>query len=79
MSGCSRVVQPRPVPDRSSGLFNVWDVHGRGGGHTVGPVQVRITVKNGKIIKSEAVVYLTENGRDQEINACAVPPSIRRP
>ena len=38
-----------------------------------GVVQVRITVKNGKITKSEAVQYPTGNPRDQEINAYAVP------
>lgn len=38
-----------------------------------GPVQVQITVANGKITKSEAIVYPTENPRDQEINSYAVP------
>ncbi len=38
-----------------------------------GPVQVKITVAAGKITKSEAVVYPTENPRDQQINAYAVP------
>jgi uncharacterized protein with FMN-binding domain len=38
-----------------------------------GPVQVRITVKNGKIASAQAVVYPQENPRDQEINAFAVP------
>ena len=38
-----------------------------------GIVQVEITVKNGKITKSEAVQYPSENPRDQEINAYAVP------
>ena len=38
-----------------------------------GVVQVRITVENGKITKSEAVQYPTENPKDQEINAYAVP------
>lgn len=38
-----------------------------------GPVQVQITVASGKITKSEAVVYPTENPRDQEINSYAVP------
>jgi uncharacterized protein with FMN-binding domain len=38
-----------------------------------GIVQVEITVKSGKITKSEAVQYPSENGRDQEINAYAVP------
>jgi uncharacterized protein with FMN-binding domain len=38
-----------------------------------GPVQVQITVTNGKITAAEAVVYPTENGRDVEINSYAVP------
>ena len=38
-----------------------------------GTVQVRITVVNGKITRSEAVQYPQGNGRDQEINAYAVP------
>lgn len=38
-----------------------------------GPVQVRITVQNGKITASEAVVYPNGNGRDQMINSYALP------
>jgi uncharacterized protein with FMN-binding domain len=38
-----------------------------------GIVQVQITVANGKITKSEAVQYPTENPKDQEINSYAVP------
>jgi len=38
-----------------------------------GTVQVRITVSNGKITKAEAIQYPSENPRDQEINAYAVP------
>jgi len=38
-----------------------------------GPVQVRITVQNGRITAAEAVRYPQENSRDQEINAYAVP------
>ena len=38
-----------------------------------GVVQVRITVQNGKIIKSEAVQYPNDNGHDQEINSYALP------
>jgi uncharacterized protein with FMN-binding domain len=38
-----------------------------------GVVQVEITVAGGKITKSKAVEYPTQNGRDQEINAYAVP------
>ncbi|OIJ66700.1 FMN-binding protein [Streptomyces mangrovisoli] len=42
-----------------------------------GPVQVRITVKSGKLTDVTAVVYPTENPRDQEINAYAIP-ELRR-
>jgi uncharacterized protein with FMN-binding domain len=38
-----------------------------------GPVQVKITVTNGKVTSAAAVVYPNGNGRDQEINAYAVP------
>jgi uncharacterized protein with FMN-binding domain len=38
-----------------------------------GPVQVRITVQNGKITAAQAVVYPQENPRDVQINAYAVP------
>lgn len=38
-----------------------------------GPVQVRITVANGKITDVTAVTYPNANHRDQEINAYALP------
>ena len=38
-----------------------------------GPVQVRITVQNGKITASEAIVYPDGNGEDQQINSFALP------
>lgn len=38
-----------------------------------GPVQVQITVVNGKLTAATAVQYPTESPRDQEINAYAVP------
>jgi uncharacterized protein with FMN-binding domain len=38
-----------------------------------GPVQVQITVGNGRITAAQAVVYPQSNGRDQEINSYAVP------
>jgi uncharacterized protein with FMN-binding domain len=38
-----------------------------------GPVQVKITVSDGRITSAEAVEYPTGNHRDQEINAYAVP------
>jgi uncharacterized protein with FMN-binding domain len=38
-----------------------------------GPVQVQITVQNGKITKAVAVDYPQGNSRDQEINSYALP------
>jgi uncharacterized protein with FMN-binding domain len=38
-----------------------------------GPVQVRITVKGGKLTDVTAVAYPSENPRDQEINSYALP------
>ena len=38
-----------------------------------GPVQVQLTVKNGKITNVTVVEYPNNNGRDQEINANALP------
>ena len=38
-----------------------------------GPVQVQITVVNGKITASDAVQHPNENGKDVEINSYAVP------
>lgn len=38
-----------------------------------GPVQVKITVKSGKLTEVTAVQYPTDNPRDQEINSFALP------
>ncbi|MET7734264.1 FMN-binding protein [Streptomyces sp. NPDC005402] len=38
-----------------------------------GPVQVRITLKDGKLTEVTAVTYPTDNPRDQEINSYALP------
>ena len=38
-----------------------------------GPVQVRITVQNGKITASEAIVYPNGNHEDEQINSFALP------
>jgi uncharacterized protein with FMN-binding domain len=42
-----------------------------------GPVQVQITVAAGKITAVDAVQYPNGNGRDQEINAYALPVLAR--
>ena len=38
-----------------------------------GPVQVRITVRGGKVTAAQAVVYPQDTPRDQQINAFAIP------
>jgi uncharacterized protein with FMN-binding domain len=38
-----------------------------------GPVQVQITVSNGKVTSATAVVYPNGNPRDQQINSYALP------
>lgn len=38
-----------------------------------GPVQVKITVKNGKVTAAEATEYPTSDPRDAQINAYAIP------
>lgn len=38
-----------------------------------GPVQVQITVSNGKITEAKALTYPTESFRDQQINSQAIP------
>ena len=38
-----------------------------------GPVQVRVTVKNGRLTEVTAVTYPQDNPRDQEINSYALP------
>jgi uncharacterized protein with FMN-binding domain len=38
-----------------------------------GPVQVKITVKNGKLVAVDAVEYPQNDPRDAQINAYAIP------
>jgi uncharacterized protein with FMN-binding domain len=42
-----------------------------------GPVEVQLTVSNGKITKVSVPVYPDNNGRDQEINARALPVLVQ--
>jgi len=48
-------------------------VNGTAAGTRYGPLQVQITVKNGKITAADAIVYPTQERRDQEINSYAIP------
>ena len=38
-----------------------------------GPVQVKVTVKNGKVTAAEAIEYPNNDPRDAQINAYAIP------
>lgn len=68
-----------PAPSSSSGSSSGSSTSGSKTytGDTVqtrwGPVQVRITVKSGKITDVTAVSYPSDNPRDQEINSYAIP------
>ncbi|MFF3201042.1 FMN-binding protein [Streptomyces sp. NPDC002962] len=42
-----------------------------------GPVQVRVTLKDGRLTDVTAVTYPQENPRDQQINAYAIPQLTR--
>jgi uncharacterized protein with FMN-binding domain len=42
-----------------------------------GPVQVKLTLKNGKITDVAVVQYPDGNPRDQEINASALPVLVK--
>ena len=48
-------------------------VNGEAAGTRYGPVQVQITVKDGKVVAADAIVYPTQDRRDQEINGYAIP------
>jgi uncharacterized protein with FMN-binding domain len=67
-SGASGSAASSGSSGSSSGTFAGDEVSTRWG-----IVQVQITVANGKITKSEAIQYPTDNPKDQEINAYAVP------
>jgi uncharacterized protein with FMN-binding domain len=69
----SASTEPGSTGSGSSGSSSATTYTGDAADTQWGVVQVRITVQNGKITKSEAVQYPTENPRDQEINSYAVP------
>ncbi|HTL23829.1 MAG TPA: FMN-binding protein [Mycobacteriales bacterium] len=48
-------------------------VNGAATGTRYGPVQVQITVQDHRITRADAIVYPTQDPRDQEINGFAVP------
>jgi uncharacterized protein with FMN-binding domain len=48
-------------------------ITGDAAGTRYGPVQVKITVTNGKVTAAQAVDYPVNDPRDQEINSYAIP------
>ena len=56
-----------------SGISSAKTVTGDAADTIYGPVQVQITVKNGKLTAANATMYPTETPRDAQINAFAIP------
>jgi uncharacterized protein with FMN-binding domain len=68
------VSAPAPTPASTPGSApGSRTVTGAAANTIYGPVQVRITVKGGKITVAQAVVYPEDTPRDQQINAFAIP------
>ena len=57
----------RTAPSGTS-VVNGSSVHTR-----YGPVQVRLTIRNGRIVTATAIDYPSSGGRDREINSYAIP------
>ncbi|MCC9706696.1 FMN-binding protein [Streptomyces sp. MNU76] len=55
------------------GLVSARAVRRRVSHEFYGPVQVRVTLKNGKLTDVTAVAYPRNNPRDQQINSYAIP------
>jgi uncharacterized protein with FMN-binding domain len=64
---------PTPTASSSSSSSGTKTYTGSTASTRWGDVQVRITVTNGKITDVQVPVYPNNNGRDQEINAYALP------
>lgn len=64
---------PAPSSSPSSAPATVMTVTGSAVDTMYGPVQVQITVKNGRVTAAQAVQYPQDSARDQEINSYAIP------
>ena len=63
--------------DGSTGSASAVTVTGSSADTRWGPVQVQVTIENGTITDVTVVDYPTENGKDRQINARAVPVLVR--
>ena len=67
------VAAPSTVSASKAPKVTAIRVNGGSAGTRYGPVQVQITVLNGKITAATAIDYPQTNGRDYEINSYAIP------
>lgn len=70
-AGATSGTTSTPTPSASSGVTGTFT--GDAADTRYGPVQVQITVVDGKITAATAVEYPQNDHRDQEINAYAIP------
>jgi len=66
---------PTPVATKAVGVSGTFT--GASANTVYGPVQVQITLANGKITKAVALTYPTSSFRDQQINQQAIPYLIQ--
>ncbi|MEU5182405.1 FMN-binding protein [Streptomyces longwoodensis] len=64
---------PAPAPSSSASASGTRTVTGESVQTRWGPVQVRVTVADGKLTDVTAVAYPQDNPRDQQINSSALP------
>jgi len=62
------VVRTAPEAPSGTSVVNGSSVHTR-----YGPIQVRLTIRNGRIVTATAIDYPSSGGRDREINGYAIP------
>jgi uncharacterized protein with FMN-binding domain len=72
-SAAPTTTAPTTTIPKSSPANGTVTVTGVPGATRYGPVEVRITVTNGKVTDVEAVEYPTASARDRSINARAIP------
>ena len=72
--GSSSAASPAPSSGTTTtGKSAATTVNGAAASTRYGPVQVQIVVTAGKVVSAQAVLYPTQDHRDQEINGYAVP------
>jgi uncharacterized protein with FMN-binding domain len=64
---------PTSTPSTGTGTSSKVKANGSVADTRWGPVQVQVTISSGKITDVQALIYPNGNGRDEEINAYALP------